>query len=418
MSHARSLLLLLATSLVPGHLGLAQATPAADLRYLASDALEGRRTGTAGADSAAAYIARRFAALGLEAPAGGWLQRFTVSPTAPALQGTGLGELAGQNVVGLLRGRDPSRAGDFLVLGAHYDHLGLGGRGSLDPDSAGVVHNGADDNASGVVALLEAARLLAQAPPARSVVFVAFGGEEMGLLGSAAYVKDPVVPMDRVVAMFNFDMVGRLRDDRLVVYGVETATELRALVESGNAAHGFQLVAQGGGYGPSDQTSFTVAGVPVLHFFTGTHEDYHRTTDDWDRVNLAGVERIAAFAADLARTVADRDARLTLVASTPPPAPVGSRSGGYGAYLGSIPDMTENPGGVRLTGVRAGSPADQAGLRAGDILVRIGDHPVADLQGMTDALRAHEPGDAVLVEFRRDGAVHRVTVTLGRRGGG
>lgn len=408
-------------TLVHGQVGSAGAGPAADVRYLASDRLAGRATGFPGADSAAAYIARRFEQVGLAPGASGgtWYQPYTVSADAPAPHGMSHGPIVGRNVIGLLRGRDPQRADQLLVLGAHYDHLGLGGLGSLDPDSLGVVHNGADDNASGVAALLETARRLAADPPARSVLFIAFSGEELGLLGSAEYVKHPAAPMDRVIAMFNFDMVGRLRDDQLVVFGVETAREFRAILEAANAGHRFDLTAQGDGYGPSDQTSFAVAHVPVLHFFTGTHEDYHRTTDDWERVNVDGLTRVAEFAADVARAVADRSGTALTFVDLPPPAAAADsgRTPGYGAYLGTIPDMTDNPGGVRISGVRAESPAAGAGLRGGDIITRIGDHAVPDLQAMTDALRAHVAGDVVEVVFRRDGEERRVTLTLGRRGG-
>ena len=391
-----------------------------DVSYLAGDRLEGRRIGSAGAGMAADYLAERFQELGLRPAAGlsGWFQDFTVSPDAPAVRGTEFGGVKGRNVVGILPGRDPKLAGQYIVIGAHYDHLGLGGPGSLDPDSVGVPHNGADDNASGVVAMLEVARRLSLRPPARSVLFLAFSGEEEGLLGSAAWVKAPAVPNDSVVAMLNFDMVGRLRDDKLIVYGVETATEWRPLLDSLNATAGFRMTAQGDGYGPSDHTSFTVAKRPVLHLFTGTHEDYHRTTDDWQKINLDGIERVALFASNIVWSVGNRGGGLTFV-DLPPPAPPagGSRSGGYGAYLGSIPDMSENPGGVRLSGARAGSPAEQAGLKAGDVLIKIGTFEVADLQGMTDALRAHQPGDVVEVVFRRDGQVMTTKVTLGRRGG-
>lgn len=389
-----------------------------DVRHLADDRLEGRRVGTPGADSAAAYIAARFETLGLrQAPSlGGWLQSFIVSPEAPAVRGTALAGVRGTNVIGLLSGRDPVLRDEYVVIGAHYDHLGLGGPGSLDPDSVGVVHNGADDNASGVAALLDIARRLVRTPPARSVLFIAFGGEELGLLGSAHYIRQPVVPNDRIVAMLNFDMVGRLRDERLVIYGVETATEWRALLDSLNARAGFALTAQGDGYGPSDHTSFTMAGRPVLHFFTGTHEDYHRTTDDWGRINVEGVERIAAFATELAAAIGHGGTSLTFV-DRPPPAPTARGGGGYGAYFGSIPDMTDNPGGVRLAGVRAESPAERAGLRAGDIVTRIGEFEVADLQGMTVALRSHRPGETVRVVFRRDGAEQTVLLTFGSRGG-
>jgi hypothetical protein len=391
----------------------------ADVAWLASDRLEGRRIGSPGADSAAAWVGHRFAALGLK-PAeglGGWFQRFTVSADAPAAHGTDLAGKSGVNVIGVLPGRDPALAGEYLVIGAHYDHLGLGGSGSLDPDSVGVAHNGADDNASGVAALLETARRLVLTRPARSVLFLAFSGEEQGLLGSTHYVKNPVVPNERVVAMLNFDMVGRLRDHKLIAYGVETAAEFRGLLDSLNADAGFALSAQGDGYGPSDHTSFTVVKRPVLHFFTGTHEDYHRTTDDAARINVEGIERIASFAADLTGALGNRGAPLTFVESTPLAPASGSRSSGYGAYLGTVPDMTGSPGGVLLSGVRPGSPAAQAGLQAGDVLVRIGEHPFPDLQGMTTALRAHAPGDTVEVEFKRDGQSQTVKVVLGRRGG-
>ena len=409
-------------------LGVASARPAqaqvdrirADIGWLAADRLGGRKVGSAEADTAAAWIGRRFAGLGLTLPAGleGGLQPFTISPDAPAVHGTDLGGKTGRNVVAILPGRDPALREQYVVLGAHYDHLGRGGPGSLDPDSVGVPHNGADDNASGVAALLEVARRLALTPPARSVVFIAFSGEEQGLLGSTHYVKNPVVPNDRVVAMINFDMVGRLRENRLVAYGVETATEFRGLLDSLNVNAGFALTAQGGGYGPSDHTAFTIVRRPVLHFFTGTHPDYHRASDDADKINAPGIERIAAFAGELTRAIGNRGAPLTFVESVPPSAPSGgSRSSGYGAYLGSVPDMTGNPGGVLLSGVRAGSPAEQAGIKAGDILVRIGAHEVPDLQAMTDALRAHAPGDVVEVAVRRNGELVTMKVTLGRRGG-
>lgn len=390
-----------------------------DISYLASDRLEGRGTGYPGADLAAEFLASRFAELGLQPVDGldGWFHRWEISPTAPAVQGTPIGGRPARNVVGWLPGADPTLAREYLILGAHYDHLGLGGSGSRDPDSTGVVHNGADDNASGVAALLEVARRLQAERPGRSVLFIAFSGEELGLLGATAFVREAPVPLDRAVAMLNFDMVGRLRDDRLIINGVETATEFRGLLDSLNTAAGFALTATGNGYGPSDHAAFTPAGLPVLHFFTGTHEDYHRTTDDSPTINVEGVERIAAFAADLSRVLGREPARLTFVASTAPAPVGGSRSGGYGAWLGSIPDMSDNPGGVRISGVSGGSPADQAGLRAGDIITRIGDYPVPDLQGMTTALRSYQPGDAVDVVIRRDGTEQVIKVTLGRRGG-
>ena len=239
-----------------------------DIRYLSDDRLGGRMTGSPGADSAAAYLARRFEQVGLQPAAGGWFQSFTVAKEAPVAQSARVGGLVGRNVIGLLPGHDPNLRNETVVVGAHYDHLGLGGFGSLDPDSAGRVHNGADDNASGSAMLIQIAERLAQTPPARTVLFIAFSGEELGLLGSAHYVKQPLYPLTTTMAMVNLDMVGRLRNGRLIVYGARTAKEFPALLDSLNWHAGFDLKAQGDGYGPSDQSSFYGAGKPVLHLFT------------------------------------------------------------------------------------------------------------------------------------------------------
>jgi hypothetical protein len=390
----------------------------ADLRLLASDRLGGRFTGTPESDSAAAYVARRLRAVGARAPAGGWLVEFPIAPDVPGLSDmpAALRPARGVNVVGVVRGRDPVLREEAVVVGAHYDHLGRGQshQGSLAADPVGPIHHGADDNASGTVALIEIARRLAAAPPKRSIVLVAFAGEELGLLGSAAYVRQPVVPLERTIAMLNLDMVGRLRADRLLVFGSETAAEFPALLDSLNRAAHFALAYSGDGYGRSDQQSFYLAGKPVLHFFTDLHEDYHRPSDAADKVNVAGLVRVADFAADLARALADRPAPLTFVVRAPSATSPASGSG-YGAYLGSVPDMSSGGPGVRLSGVRPGSPAERAGLKGGDVLLRIGAIEVSDLQAMTTALRAHQPGDTATVVFRRDGAVDSTTVTFGRR---
>jgi hypothetical protein len=403
----------------------AQSTAAAvtllnDVRYLADDRLGGRLIGTPGADTAAAYLVRRFKKVGLRPSPQGWYQNFTVSPDAPAALAAGIGGAVGRNVIGVLAGRDPVLRNEIVIVGAHYDHLGPGRFGALDGDSVGKVHNGADDNASGASALIRIAQRLRQQPPGRTVVFISFSGEEEGSLGSDYYVKHPLYPLAETYAMVNLDMVGRLRENRLLVFGSATATELPALLDSVNAASGgFDLKASGDGWGRSDQSSFYAAGKPVLHFFTDLHEDYHRSTDDWDKINADGLERVADFAADVVRALADRRARLTVVQAAPPALTVSSASStsGYGAYLGTVPDMAENPGGVRLTGVRAGSPAERAGLRGNDIIVQIGEMPVPDLQAMTNALRTHQPGDVVVIRILRDGVEQRLTVTLGSRGG-
>ena len=386
------------------------------INFLAADAREGRGVGTAGLDAAAEYIADHFAKIGLTGgTANGFLQRFTISPTAPAAAHTGIGGAVVSNVVGIVPGRGPLRT-QAVVVGAHYDHLGYGGFGSLDSDSVRVIHNGADDNASGTAALIEVARQLhaRTAENVRTIVFVAFTAEEAGLIGSDYYVKNPVVSNDSTFAMLNMDMVGYLTDDRLIAFGAETAEEFVALLESTNVDHRFRLAASGDGYGRSDQQSFFIQKIPVLHFFTGTHENYHRTTDDAELINTEGVARVASFVSDMTWSLATRPAPLTFVDAVPPAAVT---SGGYGAYLGSIPDMSESPGGVRLSGVRAGGPADRAGIRAGDIIVQIAQFEVSDLYAMTDALQALKPGDTVTIKIRRDDQLIEVEATLGRRGG-
>ncbi len=389
-----------------------------DIRYLADDRLGGRLTGSPGADTAAAYLARRFAAVGLQPAPGGWFQPFTISPDAPTARAAEVGGSVGRNVIGVLPGRDPVLRNESIIIGAHYDHLGGGGYGALDaPDSTGKVHNGADDNASGAAALIHIAAALAAAPPARTVIFIAFSGEELGLFGSAYYVKHPVYPLSNTLAMINLDMVGRLRNQRLIVYGTATAREFPALLDSLNTPVRFDLRSQGDGYGPSDQSSFFAAHRPVLHLFTDLHADYHRTTDDWQKINAPGEAEVVDFAARLVTALGNRPKPLTFVDEAPAPEPHAgvAVTPGYGAYLGTIPDMTDSPGGVQLSGVRTGSPADQAGLRAGDIITRIGSHEVPDLQAMTDALREHKAGDVVEIRIRRGADILALKATLGTR---
>jgi hypothetical protein len=402
-----------------------------DVEHLAGDALEGRGTGTAGNDSAAAYIASRFESLRLATLPNGcqgspaslharcqrkYFQPFIARSAAAAHVGLP-SELPSQNVVALVRGSDPVLTNEYIVLGAHYDHLGRSGASALDPDSAEAIRNGADDNASGTAAVMELARLLARHAPRRSVIFVTFSGEELGLLGSQRFVERSPVPVDQIVAMLNFDMVGRLRNDRVIVYGVETATEMRSVVDSAATGTGLEVRGVGDGYGPSDHSSFYARGIPVLHFFTDLHEDYHRATDDADKVSAAGVGRVVGLAERVVRAIADRDQRLTAVRVSRP-APVAGSGRGREVYLGSIPDMSapETPG-VRLTGVRADSPADKAGLKAGDIIVEFDGKTVKDLYEYTAALQARKPGDTVTIVVRREGARVELTATLGRRGG-
>ncbi len=391
--------------------------PIDDIKYLSDDRLAGRMTGSPGADSAAAYLARRFKQVGLQPAAGGWFQSFALAKEAPMAQHVRLAGLQGKNVIGILPGRDPVLRNQTVIVGAHYDHLGLGEFGSLDPDSTGRVHNGADDNASGTAMLIQIAARLQSSPPARSVVFIGFSGEELGLLGSSYYVHQPIYPLATTIAMINLDMVGRLRNNRLIVYGSRSAKEFPALLDSLNWYAGFDLKARGDGYGPSDQSSFYAAGRPVLHIFTDLHEDYHRTTDDWGKINLDGFNKVTDFTVGLVTALANRATPLTQNAAAPTTSQEAtSDAPGYGAYLGTVPDMSDSPGGVRLLGVRAGSPAEKAGLRGDDIITKIGNMDVPDLQAMTAALRSHEPGDTVDIVIRRGSQVTTLRATLGIRG--
>lgn len=334
-----------------------------------------------------------------------------------------------RNVVAVLPGSDPELRDEYVIVGAHFDHLGYGGEGSLDPDSR-AVHNGADDNASGTAGLLEIARRLADGPaPARSVLFIGFTGEERGLWGSARFVADPTIPMENAVAMLNLDMVGRMTDDGLTAFGMGTAQEWEGLLRAVNATldDPVELALSPDGYGPSDHASFYGEGIPVLHFFTNTHAEYHRPEDDWDLINAQGLERVVALATGVTRRLAGTDGvgavQVTPVVEERPSPPAGqedeaasSRSAYGGVYLGTIPDMTpRESAGLRLTGVREGSPAEKAGLQAGDVIVEFAGRAVGDIYAYTYALRDHAPGDVVKIVVERDGERVTLNAVLGER---
>jgi hypothetical protein len=399
----------------------------ADVSYLASPALEGRATGTPGNDSARVWIASRMELLGLEPLVAAtdcpgpcppsYAQPFVARMSGAERHGLPA-SLSTGNVVGMIRGRDPALRNEVVVLGAHLDHLGRRTFGARDPEARDEVRNGADDNASGVAAILELARLLQKNPPKRSVAIVAFSGEEMGLLGSDYFVNRPPFPLDSVQAMLNFDMVGRLTNDKLLVYGVATAAELPAIVDSANArgTPPLQVTAIGDGFGPSDHSSFYTKGIPVLHFFTNVHEDYHKATDDAAKLNAEGEARVIDLAWRVLREVGDREERLTFKRGAAPPQTAGSRPGS-GVWLGSVPDMAAGDvKGLRLSGVTPGSPAEQAGLKEGDVIVEFDGKTVTDLYTYSEALYARQPGDVVKVVVLRGAERKEFSVTLGRRG--
>jgi len=333
-----------------------------------------------------------------------------------------------RNVTALLLGSDPVLADEVLIIGAHYDHLGFGGEGSLDPDAFGEVHNGADDNASGTSGLIEIARRLSEGNrrPARSVLFLAFTAEEKGLWGSSHYVRNPLLPIAQTVAMLNMDMIGRLEGRTLTVMGVGTAEEWPDLLRAANQsmARPLSIATSPDGFGPSDHSSFYGEGLPVLHFFSNTHVDYHRPSDDWDKVDIEGLDQIVDLVSEVALDVAGVSGSGERIALTPVEPdlaeahgqdPSATTSGGYGPYLGTIPDMVPVDAGLRLTGVREGSPAADAGIRGGDIVLEFGGREVADIYGYTYALQAHEPGDAVEIVVLRDGERLTLTAVLGDR---
>ncbi len=329
-----------------------------------------------------------------------------------------------RNVIGVLPGSTLKE--EAVVVGAHYDHLGLGGRHSMNPNLAGQVHNGADDNASGTAAIIEIARLGAanRARFARSTIFVAFAGEELGLIGSAQYVAHPVVPLERTVAMVNLDMVGRPRG-RIMISGLESAPAVAADVDAAAAAvQGLEITRfqEGAGVGSSDDTSFALKKIPAIGFFSGFHGDYHRPSDDWQQIEGEGAARVANLAYELTARLASRPDRPAFVAKAAPaghgtasPSGDAGSVGGYGPYFGSVPDFGEAEGGVKFAEVRENSPAAKAGLKAGDVMTTFDGKPIRTLYDFTFALREKKPGDEVKVTVMRGGQPLVVTVLLATR---
>jgi hypothetical protein len=316
-----------------------------------------------------------------------------------------------KNVIAVLEGQGP-HAEETIVVGAHYDHLGYGDEGSLAPGSH-EIHNGADDNASGTAGILELARRLAarSEPLPRRIVFIAFTAEERGLIGSAHYVSHPVVPLDETVAMINLDMVGRLTDDKLTIFGTGTAKRWESLLAPLAEQHHLVLTSRPDGFGPSDQSSFYAHQIPVLHFFTGNHSDYHRPSDDVDKINVEGMRRVVDLIEQVIVDVAQTEARPQYVAVARPNP---QRRAGSRPYFGSIPDFGRNEKGYAIQGVGPGSPADQGGLKGGDVIVKLGDRNIGGLEDFDAALRAYKPGETVPVVVQRDGKPLTLKVTLGR----
>ena len=326
-------------------------------------------------------------------------------------------EVQAYNVVGILEGSDRLLKNETIIVGAHYDHLGRGGEGSLAPRS-GEIHHGADDNASGTAGVLELARLFTsqRVKPKRTIVFMCFSGEEEGLLGSSYYVNHPIIPLANTVAMINMDMIGRMKARKLIIGGVGTAKEWRDLIGSGNITQAvkitstsdtaapagtFDLTLQEDGYGPSDHSSFYSKQIPVLFFWTGTHNDYHKPSDTFDKINYEDEVRVLSLVARIVRDLDNAEKRVTY--SVAKSDSQQGRSTGFRVYLGTIPNYSDSNDGLLLDGVRDDSPATKAGLKAGDKIVKIGTREIKNVYDYTYALGEMKAGEEYVIEVMRAG---------------
>lgn len=370
-----------------------------DVTFLSDDKLEGRQTGTKGEQVAADYIANRFKTLGLE-PKGteGYLQQFSFKPKTNPHQSVnytvkdGDSTITGTNVIGFLN----NNAENTIIIGAHFDHLGYGAEGSLYRGEQAAIHNGADDNASGVSVLLNLASKLKNTNTSNNYLFIAFSGEEMGLLGSNYFVKNPTFVIKKANYMINMDMVGRLKDSTLAVYGVGTSPILKQTLKAHN--NKFKLIEKESGVGPSDHTSFYNADIPVLHFFTGQHEDYHKPSDDADKLNIEGMQTISNYIFDMI-TDLDNNGKLPFRKTKNESEDVPR----FKVGLGVIPDYLFDGKGMRIDGVSEDKPAQKAGLQKGDVVIKLGDSTIVDMMSYMRALASFETGQKTKVVVERNG---------------
>jgi len=385
------------------------------VRFLSSEKLKGRGLGTKELDKAADHIAQQFKEAGLK-PGGGagswfqaWEEKFAENPPPSPLTKGGKGGFETQtvttlkNVVGVIPGKRPEFAGQSVVIGAHYDHLGLGWP-DVRNNNKGKIHPGADDNASGVAVLIELARFFAHGPqPDRTIVFVAFTGEEAGKRGSKYYAaNEKDHPLSSSLGMVNLDTVGRLDKKKLLILGAGSAKEWVHIFRGAGFVTGVETETVSEELDSSDQISFQEAGVPAVQLFTGPHPDYHRPADTADRIDADGLVKVAAVAKEAVEYLASREGPLSSTMKPGPTAktmPKKERK----AALGTIPDFSYKGDGVRIEGVIAGSPAEASGLRPGDVILRVNSSPVRGLKDLSDILKSLSPGDRVSVTFLRDG---------------
>jgi|TARA_B110000879_G_scaffold22013_1_gene28269 hypothetical protein len=379
-----------------------------DVEYLSSDELEGRSTGSKGEELAANYIEKRFKELNVE-PIGenGYFQEFsfkqkshphdTIS-TSDSIQEN---SITGKNVIGFI----DNKSINTIVVGAHYDHLGFGGEGSLYKSDSLKIHNGADDNASGVSLMLDLAAKLKDNNN-NNYMFIAFSGEELGLLGSNFFVKNPTIDIKSINYMINMDMVGRLNNENtLAVYGLGTSPIFKQTIKSNNK--NFKIIENESGVGPSDHTSFYLNDIPVLHFFTGQHSDYHKPSDDSELLNYEGINLISDFIYSIISDLNDNGKlpfRETKNESQETPR--------FKVSLGVIPDYLYDGKGMRIDGVSKGKPAEKAGFQKGDIVIKLGDEEVTDMMSYMKALSKYENGDKVDVQISRKNELSIKKVTF------
>jgi len=378
--------------------------------YLASDELQGRRSGSEGEKKAAQYIADRFEEVGLS-PAGnfGFLDTFSLKykTTAHDKSSTKTEIIHSQNIIGFIN----NNAKHTVVIGAHYDHLGLGhDHNSLEANAEDKIHNGADDNASGVAGLIEIARLLKKNKinENNNYLFVAFTAEELGLLGSKTFCENPTTDLAKVNYMINMDMIGRLNSEKsLVVSGVGTSDVWTKTLYNVNEDY-FSLKLDSTGVGPSDHTSFYLKDVPVLHFFTGQHSDYHKSTDDAEKINWQGTKQVIEFIYDVI-LAADPLEKINFY-KTKTVEREAKRE--YKVTMGIMPDYTADTEGLRIDGVTSERPAEKAGLQSGDIITRVDNMPIKDIYDYMKVLEKHKPNDTVSVEFIRGNTKMTVSLTF------
>ena len=321
------------------------------------------------------------------------------------------------NVLGMVRGKDPKFAEEYLFVGAHFDHLGWGGPNSLYRGKKPQIHNGADDNGSGTTVLLELADRIAKKPLKRSVVFFAINCEEMGLLGSSHYVRNPLIPLENTIFMLNLDMVGRMSYDKLSVIGTGSSPYFEDLVDSIAIIEELIVSKSADPFGASDHSSFYANNVPVLFFFTGLHSDYHQPSDTFEKINFEGMAKVSDFSMKILDYIGNNEAKpeYALVKMDFKDAMSGEGAG-KGAWFGIVPNFEDNIFGFQISGTSAGSPAEKAGLKKDDIITKFGEKIINNLYDLTYAIREHSPGDVVEIELLRDAKLMKFKVELSRRG--